>query len=71
MTHYVIDIDITQPATRLVNAKTRAAALQYVAEGIITVRLATAADVYQMGRDGVALEDAGHEAEAERAALRG
>lgn len=58
MAHFIIDIDSEGPTTRLVEAKTRAQALQFVAQGIITVRIATAADLYDLARKGVAREDA-------------
>jgi hypothetical protein len=41
---YIVDIATEGPATRLVQAKTRAQALAFVAEGTISVRVASAAD---------------------------
>lgn len=67
---YVVEIDTAAPAKRLVTAKTRAQALQFVADGIIEVRAATSADIYDMARSGIEREDA-NAAEAAQATLRG
>jgi hypothetical protein len=58
MTHFVVDIETEGPTTRLIEAKTRAQALAFVADGTIKVRVATAADMYDLARKGVEREDA-------------
>jgi hypothetical protein len=70
---YVVDIATEGPTTRLVEAKTRAQALAFVADGTITVRVASAADMYDLARKGIEREDAmaAKDAEASQAALRG
>ncbi len=56
--HYVVEVDQTAPAMRIVNAKTRNGALQYVAQGVITVRLASAREMYEAAEKKIEIEDA-------------
>lgn len=55
---YVVEVDETKPATRLIEANTTAAASAFVSKQIISVRLATQTDMYEMGKRGVEVEDA-------------
>lgn len=72
--HYIVEVDQTAPATRVIVAKTRNGALQFVAQGIISVRLATARDMYEARGNEIPIEDATaapDPSDAGQAALRG
>lgn len=54
---YVVDVDETKPATRLIEADTTAGAHSFVSKEIISVRLATQSDMYDMAKRGIEVED--------------
>ncbi len=57
MRAYVVEVDETRPAIRLIGANTTAAAGAFVAKEIISVRLATQSDMYELAKKGVEIED--------------
>lgn len=57
MRTYIVEIDESKPATRLIDAATLAGASAFVAKQIISVRLATQADMYEAAKKNIEIED--------------
>lgn len=71
---YVVEVDETKPAVRLIEANNTAAAIAFVVQGLVTVRLATQTDMYDMAKRGIEREDANapdKAGEAQQAGERG
>ncbi len=55
---YVVSVDETKPAERLIEASTSIAAHNFVSKSIISVRLASQSDMYDFAKRGIEIEDA-------------